>query len=397
MTSLRICLVTTFYPPQSFGGDGVFVERLAHALARQGHRVDVVHDAGAFHALSPGGSSEAPQIVPNLTVRSLAEGPLARAGLLARHQLGSPAGKAREVRALLPPDRYDVIHFHNVSLLGAPGLLSYGGGGGVKLCTLHDYWFVCSMHVLWRYDRERCTRRTCLSCTIAGRRPPQVWRSTGAVRRSAESVDAFLAPSETCRDLHAQNGFPAPMRVLPHFVPDFGGARTPGEAAEPGEASRPYFLYAGRLERVKGIEALVDAFRSYEGADLVIAGAGSLEGSLREAARLVPGIRFAGWVTDAGLRSLYRGAVAAIVPSLAYETFGLSAVEAFSAGIPAVVTAGGALEEVVRSTRGGIVYGSARELLEGLAALESGPDLRRTLGENARRSYLERFTEAKHL
>ena len=32
---LRFCLVTTFYPPFHFGGDGVFVYRLAQALAER--------------------------------------------------------------------------------------------------------------------------------------------------------------------------------------------------------------------------------------------------------------------------------------------------------------------------------------------------------------------------
>ncbi|MFN2633155.1 MAG: glycosyltransferase family 4 protein [Thermoanaerobaculia bacterium] len=394
MKSLRICLVTTFYPPESFGGDAVFVERLAHALAREGHRVDVLHDSDAFETLSPLRAVEAPRLVPNLAVRSLRGGSLARADLLASHQLGRPVGKAGKIRDMLSSESYDVIHFHNVSLLGAPHLLRYGSA--IKICTLHDYWFVCPMHVLWRYDRERCTRRTCVSCTIAGRRPPQLWRYTGAVRRGAGAVDAFLAPSETCRDLHARNGFPAPIRLLPHFVPDFGSA-SPADTASAPASDRPFFLYAGRLEKLKGIEALVESFRSYDDADLVIAGSGSLEGPLREATQNLPHVRMIGRVGDAELRRLYREAVAAIVPSLAYETFGLSAVEAFAAGIPAVVTAGGALEEAVRSSGGGLVYRSHGELVESLAALQSRPDLRRRLAESGRRSYRERFTEAAHL
>ncbi len=399
MKSLRICLVTTFYPPESFGGDGVFVERLAHALAREGHRVDVLHDSDAFEALSPRRTAGAPRAVPNpnLTVRSLRGGALARVDLLASHQLGRPVGKAGEIREMLSSDGYDVIHFHNVSLLGAPRLLRYGAA--VKICTLHDYWFVCPMHVLWRYDRERCARRTCLTCTIAGRRPPQLWRYTGTLRRAVDAVDAFVAPSETCRDLHARNGFPAPIRLLPHFVPDFGSGQPALQAARAGigASNRPFFLYAGRLEKVKGIEALVESFRSYDGADLLIAGTGSLDEELREATRSLPHVRMLGWIGDTELRRLYREAVAAIVPSLAYETFGLSAVEAFAAGTPAVVTAGGALEEVVRSSGGGLVYRSHGELLESLAALQSQPDLRRRLADSARRSYCERFTEAAHL
>jgi len=50
-TGLRFCMVTTFYPPYSYGGDGITVQRLATALVRAGHDVTVVHDAGAYAAL----------------------------------------------------------------------------------------------------------------------------------------------------------------------------------------------------------------------------------------------------------------------------------------------------------------------------------------------------------
>ena len=44
--------VTTFYPPYNLGGDGIFIYRLANALAARGHRVDVVHCADAYGYLA---------------------------------------------------------------------------------------------------------------------------------------------------------------------------------------------------------------------------------------------------------------------------------------------------------------------------------------------------------
>ncbi len=54
MTALRFCMLTTFYPPYSFGGDAIGVQRLARGLVRAGHEVTVVHDVDAYHALHPG-------------------------------------------------------------------------------------------------------------------------------------------------------------------------------------------------------------------------------------------------------------------------------------------------------------------------------------------------------
>ena len=48
--------LTTFYPPFSFGGDAMYIYRLAHALGDLGHHVDVVHCLDAYqhdHMLQP--------------------------------------------------------------------------------------------------------------------------------------------------------------------------------------------------------------------------------------------------------------------------------------------------------------------------------------------------------
>ena len=47
---MRFCMITTFYPPYSFGGDAFFVQHLGRALARRGHDVrDFTLVAGGKH------------------------------------------------------------------------------------------------------------------------------------------------------------------------------------------------------------------------------------------------------------------------------------------------------------------------------------------------------------
>src|SRR5690242_5260685 len=56
---LRLCFLTTFYPPFNFGGDGIGVQRMARALARRGHDVTVIHDADAHSVLRDGAPPDA--------------------------------------------------------------------------------------------------------------------------------------------------------------------------------------------------------------------------------------------------------------------------------------------------------------------------------------------------
>lgn len=387
--SLRFCLVTTFYPPYNFGGDGIFVQRLASALVRRGHSVDVVHDADAYRI---SGGAEPREVSPTdqgIKVHSLSGG--SSVDLLLSHQLGRPAGKKRALRQILENGSYDVIHFHNISLVGGPAVLRYGNA--LKLCTMHDYWYVCATHVLWRMEKEPCTRRTCIRCTINSGRPPQWWRYLGNVPRSMESVDAFITGSTFARDTLHANGFKRTIQIIPHFVSD-----QPRTAADEGpQSGLPFVLYAGRLEGLKGPQTLIPFFRARSDVDLVIAGTGSMEGGLRELAAGSDRIRFRGWQTETQLRELYRGAVAVMIPSLCYETFGLSAVEGFAQSTPAIARNFGALPEVVQHGHNGFLYNDDDGLREAIDALISDPALGERLGTQARTDYESRYSEDRHM
>ncbi len=394
MKSRKFCMVTTFYPPYNFGGDGIFIERLVHALAADGQEVHVVHDRDAYELLA-GPSPDLPaERRPGVTVHTLRRNRFPRLELLLSHQLGRPIGANRGIQAVLDNHEFDVVHYHNISLLGGPNVLQYGRG--IKLCTMHDYWFVCPMHVLWRNNREPCAKRTCLSCTLRGRRPPQLWRYTGSLERAARHVDAFIAPSRSACLLQAKNGFPAPVHLIPNFLPagDTGPAEArPDEPVHP----RPYFLFVGRLEKIKGVQVLLDLFREYHAADLLIAGAGVYEGELRALAHGLSHVHFLGRLDHTRLQSFYRQAIAVVVPSLCFETFGFVAIEAFATKTPVIVHDIGALPEVVTTTGGGLIYRTPAELREAVERLRTEPGLRRELGEQGYRGYLEHYTEAPHL
>ena len=165
---LRFLMATTFFPPHHFGGDAVCVLRLVEALAEAGHRVDVVysHDAYALSADEPDAGA-APELPENVRVQAL-RSPRPAVAAFAAHQSGGPGpAYARQLEAVFERP-YDVVHFHNVSLLGGPGVLRRSRAP-VTLYTAHEYWLICATHVLVRYGREACRRRTCLRCTLRAR------------------------------------------------------------------------------------------------------------------------------------------------------------------------------------------------------------------------------------
>jgi glycosyltransferase involved in cell wall biosynthesis len=258
---------------------------------------------------------------------------------------------------------------------------------------MNEHWLVCPMHVLWKRNREPCEQPQCLRCTLAFRRPPQLWRYTGLLDRAVEEVDLFLSPSRFTMEAHRSRGFTRPIRHLPHFLP----VREAQVVADPPAPVRPYFLFVGRLERLKGADRLIEQFRSYDAADLLIAGDGDLERDLRRRASGLPHIRFLGRVHPADLPALYAGAVALIVPSAGYEVFGLVLLESFAQGTPALVNDLGALPEVVADSGGGIAYRNDRELREAMERLRLDRAFRDELGERGRSAWRARWSEDPHI
>jgi len=376
--ALRFCMITTFYPPYNFGGDGIFVHRLANALADRGHQVDVIHSIDAYRLLArdePDGSYENH---PNVTVHGLRS----RFGVfaaLACHQASFPVLQSAQFRRILMKD-FDVIHYHNISLAGGAGILGFGRA--IKLYTMHEFWLVCATHGLFRFNRAPCTTRHCLLCTLTYRRPPQWWRSFGLLRAAVKHVDLFIAPSRFSRTKHQELGFDAPIAHLPHFVPWTVDVSSPNHQLESDDlAQKPYFLFAGRLEKLKGLETIIPLFRNFPKARLLVAGTGTYEPRLRRLAGGNANIRFVGMVPGERLKRFYKNAVALICPSINFEISPpLVILEAFSQKTPAIVRNLGSMPEAIEESGAGFVYDTNEELLNAMNRLLADPPYRRELG-----------------
>ena len=283
--------LTTFYPPYSFGGDALYIYRLAHALGDAGHHVEVVHCVDAYALLHPSPPEIRFAPHPNVTVHGL-RSPFGRLSPLLTQQTGRPVLKARRLREIASSRRWDVLHFHNVSLLGPHVLgLAPAGGRAVKIYMTHEHWLVCPLHVLWKFNQRACEKPECLPCVLRARRPPQLWRYTGALERAARHVDEFVSPSRFTAAMHAERGFSRPVGHLPYFI-DRADAdwQSPGPRPQPA----PYCLFVGRLETIKGLHTLLDAWRRVPAVDLLVAGTGTQDAELRRQAAGNPRVRFLG-------------------------------------------------------------------------------------------------------
>ncbi len=394
---MKFCMLTSFFGAHSFGGDAAYVDRLSRALAGQGHEVHVIYCQDAFE-LVRGSFPEREYNPPSgVTVHGLRSWSGALSPLWTQ-QTGRPGPKWAEIEKIIKQVEPDVVHFHNLSLIGGPGLLLKDFGKAVRMMTAHEHWLVCPMHVLWRSDDTLCDESRCNRCSIASGRPPQLWRHTNLMDRGLARLDRLIVPSQTAAEEHQRRGITRKIDVLPYFLPqDWPFAyRLEPSAAGRGD-QRPYFACAGRLEKIKGFQDVISIMDRFPGAELRIAGHGNYIEELKRLAKGAENIRFEGMLEGEPLRRLMRGARAMVVPSLVPETFGYVVLESFAQGRPVIGRNLGALPEILENSGGGMIFNDLDGLSDSMQWYLNDPKIADSHGRAGRESIAMQFHEAGHL
>jgi glycosyltransferase involved in cell wall biosynthesis len=217
-------------------------------------------------------------------------------------------------------------------------------------------------------------------------------------------IDAFIAPSLTSQRKHEPMGLHGRIVHIPNFVSIAETGTAQENAVRP---EKPYFLFVGRLEKLKGLHTLLPVFQSYDKAELWIAGTGSEEAHLRGVALGNPNIRFLGHRSDAELQRLYREATAVIYPAVNFQvgvgpTGGghgapLVIMESFSQQTPVIVSNVGRIPAIIEQSGGGAVYSTEAELIVAMDRLLCDPAHRRELGLRAYDEYRHKWTPDAYL
>lgn len=222
---------------------------------------------------------------------------------------------AAPVRRLLA-EPWDVVHVHRFAGFGAAVLRS----GRPTVMTVHDYGLVDTTTTLLRHGVEAAEA-------------PLVQRLRTRLHNRAVRDVRLVFPTERLRQKHVQWGLelPAETAVIPH---GWRGVSSRVEPVETSTESPVVLLFLGKLVAAKGVGLLLEAWgEGLPGAELWVAGAGPLEGSVQAAP-----VRYLGWLDDSGRRAALAAASALVLPSTWPENFPLAAAEGVLAGLPLVST-----------------------------------------------------------
>jgi glycosyltransferase involved in cell wall biosynthesis len=198
-------------------------------------------------------------------------------------------------------------------------------------------------------------------------------------------VSTFIAPSPQLDEYLEKNNFRNVM-----FIPNFIGITK----------ARPVFdriiknqiLYAGLLERNKGVSKLIEAMKEvvgkFKSAELKIAGSGSQEKQLRNLAKklgLEKHVSFLGWVAD--IDRLYEQSAVIVVPSIWIENAPVTIQEAMLHSRPVIGSNRGGIPWLVEDNKTGFLFDILKkdDLSDKINKLLSKPAFIRIFGANGRR------------
>jgi glycosyltransferase involved in cell wall biosynthesis len=312
----------------------------------------------------------------------------------------------RTLSETLDRERPDIAQFYNTFPLVSPAAYHACEKAGVPVVqSLQNYRLICPSATLLRDGGicESCvTRRVAWpgvvhGCYRGSRAATAAVAAMLAVHRAMgtwrEKVSAYVATTQFAKEKFCGGGLPADrVFVKPNSV-------YPGPGVKVGAGQ--YALYVGRLAAEKGIEVLLAAWGRLGGQiPLRLAGHGPLSEYL--ASRIdraeLQGAEFVGSVPTPEVFRLLLNARFLVFPSIWFEGFPITIVEALASGVPVVASRLGAMEEIIEDHRTGLHFksGDPEDLAAKVEWAWTHPKEMEEMGRAARREYEAKYTPERN-
>lgn len=320
--------------------------------------------------------------------------------LLPLHAVWNRAA-ARDVKRIIQTKNVDAVHIHNTLLLLSPAVVRAAKHTGVPVVqTLHNFRLFCPNGILLRGGqvcedcphhglacavRHRCYRGS-LAQTLVVAAAYGLHRLLGTWR----GVTMVALTEFDRRKLLEFN------RLHPMFDADRLAVKpnpvcVPDGLVTPWENRKNQMLFAGRLEELKGLRTVLEAWRLLGDAapTLLVAGEGPLGDWAR--AQNLPNVRFLGQLSRTELHARMAESRAVVAASLCYESFALVPAEAHALGTPVLASDLGNVGASVQPGVDGLRFtpGDANALAGAVRALGQMSFDCNAIAARARRTYSE--------
>ncbi len=360
---MKILVLSDDFPPDVAGGAGVMAFRISKEFVRQGHEVFVLaatanREKVGVHSLE-GLSVEYFHSVYHERWRSYVS-------------LLNPAG-LRAIKRVLRKYNPDVVHAHNVHAHISYSALSLAKKAGKKVfMTAHDIMsfypgtftefinpsdFSCPQTFNYRVTAGTMYQKFRLRFNP--------FRNV-FIRQVLRKIDGVIAVSDALKDALSQNNI-AHVSVIKNGIdtknwqiPSADATAFKSKFADP--ASK-VVLFGGRLSGSKGGElillAMQQVIQRVPGAILFVAGRKDFYADRMiektETLNIAKSVVFTGWLGEDEMKKAYASSNVVVTPSVCFDSFPNTNLEAFAAGKPAIATCFGGSREVVHDGENGYI------------------------------------------
>jgi glycosyltransferase involved in cell wall biosynthesis len=324
-----------------------------------------------------------------------------KTGIGAFYNVASANRVTREIARFRP----DVIHIHNLFFNASPAVLFSARKMNIPVVmTVQNFRLVCANALLLRDNQvcELCIQKRFplhgikYKCYRSSAIESALVVAVTGIHKSLHTwqkkINRIIVPSHFMKDkLAASSLKPASgqLVVKANFVGDNFSGNTGRE---------DFYLFVGRLSKEKGIHVLLQPFLQETGLRLVIAGDGPEKEYVLDAIKNAPGISYVGLQDKKAVLQLMQKCKALLFPSIWYEGQPLSILEAFSTGTPVIASRLGVMTELIEDGINGYHFaaGDAADLKRCIGQFEQNITGRQAFYENARQSYLTRYSPGIH-
>jgi glycosyltransferase involved in cell wall biosynthesis len=374
---MRILVIHNRYT--QYGGEDAVFETETELLCRHNHFVErVIFDS---------------QIVKSFFAKCLAM----------FRMFYNPEG-ARLLSRKIESFRPDIIHVHNFFPVASPSIFFVARRYGIPIvATLHNYRLVCPSAMLYHKHHvyEKSLRSVFpLSSICRGVYRNSVLQTAMIALMTTihhwlgtwkNKVDRYVILTQFAKSKFNASALHIPEEkfvIKPNFVMDFGNGKLNRE---------DFFLFVGRLSEEKGIEVLLKAthLQSFK---LKIIGDGPFKEMVEQCAKNNPNIEYHGFQNKQVIIETMKKAKALIFPSIWYEGLPMTIIESFSTGTPVIASRLGGMQEVVTNDFNGLHFeaGNEKDLINKINTLAERTAELKDFSNNARRTYLEKYTPDKN-
>jgi glycosyltransferase involved in cell wall biosynthesis len=279
----------------------------------------------------------------------------------------------QEVRKVINQFSPDVIHVHNVMPLIGPALVLQAARSKVPIVqTLHNYrltcvagthfrdgqnCFLCTSQGKLQSIRHKCYRNSAFQTLIMA-------ISQRIQRWMLNRVQIFLVLTPFMRNYLETLGVPSEKIVeRPTWAFNTSSEIIKGN----------FLLFVGRLDSLKGIDALMTAWRSLDSSyryKLVIVGSGPMQTIVESFAKENSNVEFLGQMKQDEITPLYQSAQALVLPSWGLEGLPVVVVEAASNKTPVIAFKGSSAATALNDDIAWLVEPNGLALAETLSSLD---------------------------